>query len=56
MLLGAIEQTECEAFERQTTRKLDKLDPSARALALEILDRFVQYEMDKKEKNKGGDF
>lgn len=56
LLLGAVEQTECEVFEQQTTRKLDKLDPSARALALEILDRFVQYEMDKKEKNKGGDF
>lgn len=50
LLLGAVGQTDGEAFEQQTIRKLDKLDPSARALALEILDRFIQYEMDRKDK------
>lgn len=48
LLLGAVCNTENESYERQIAGKLRKLDAPARKLALEVLDKFIQYEQDKK--------
>lgn len=47
LLLGAVSDADGDAFERQTLHKLQRLDPPARRLAVETLDRFVQYETDR---------
>ncbi|MBE6901299.1 MAG: helix-turn-helix transcriptional regulator [Ruminococcaceae bacterium] len=47
LLLGAINNTDSIDYERQLVAKLSKLKPTARQLAIDMLDRFVQYEMDK---------
>lgn len=48
LLLGAINNTSGEDYERQLIGKLSRLDSNARKLAVEILDKFVQYELDRK--------
>ena len=40
--------TDGESYERQLVGKLQRLNSAARQLAIEMLDRFVQYEQDKK--------
>ncbi len=47
LLLGAVNDTSGETYERQLIAKLSGLDDKARRLAIEMLDRFVQYEMDR---------
>lgn len=47
LLLGAVNDTSGETYERQLIAKLAGLDDKARRLAIEMLDRFVQYEMDR---------
>ena len=47
LLLGAVSNTNSAEYERQLVAKLSKLDPEARHLAVDMLDRFVQYELDK---------
>ena len=47
ILLGAISNTNGDNFERQLLGKLSKLDTKARTLAIEMLDKFVQYELDR---------
>lgn len=48
LLLGAVCNTDSESYERQLIGKLQRLDSAARQLAIEMLDKFVQYEQDKK--------
>ncbi|MCM1333530.1 MAG: helix-turn-helix domain-containing protein [Bacteroides sp.] len=48
LLLGAVGEKDDDTLERQTLRKLGRLDPPARRLALENLERFIQYEADRK--------
>lgn len=48
LLLGAVNDTSGDDYERQLIAKLSKLDGKARQLAIEMLDRFVQYELDRK--------
>lgn len=47
LLLGAVNNTEGDSYERQLIGKLSKLNTKARQLAIEMLDRFVQYELDR---------
>ena len=48
LLLGAVSNTDSESYERQLNKKLQRLDSAARQLAIEMLDKFVQYEQDRK--------
>ena len=48
LLLGAVSNTDRESYERQLIKKLQRLDSAARQLAIEMLDKFVQYEQDRK--------
>lgn len=48
LLLGAVSNTDGESYERQLLGKLQRLDSAARRLAIEMLDKFVQYEQDRK--------
>ncbi len=48
LLLGAVSNTDSESYERQLIKKLQRLDSAARQLAIEMLDKFVQYEQDRK--------
>ena len=48
LLLGAVSNTDSESYERQLSKKLQRLDSAARQLAIEMLDKFVQYEQDRK--------
>ena len=48
LLLGAVSNTDSECYERQLIKKLQRLDSAARQLAIEMLDKFVQYEQDRK--------
>lgn len=47
LLLGAVSSTDGDNYERQLLGKLTKLDIKARALAIKMLDKFVQYELDR---------
>lgn len=47
LLLGAVSDTCGETYERQLIAKLSGLDGKARTLAIEMLDKFVQYENDR---------
>lgn len=48
LLLGAVSNTDSESYELQLIGKLRRLDSAARELAIEMLDKFVQYEQDRK--------
>lgn len=47
LLLGTVNDSSVETYERQIIAKLTGLDGKSRRFAVEMLDRFVQYEADR---------